>query len=136
MLHRSYDKQIYVHTVPTANFDVFEEAIDEMKAGGMTAIYAATTKACQILSRTVADLQLDSTTLDLRVLCLSDGQNNCNEITADDALSALMDIGAVCDCMIVGNSADEALRKLVQATEGECFQINGLSDVSLKSNGI
>eukprot|EP00041_Stephanoeca_diplocostata_P013807 m.244648 g.244648 ORF g.244648 m.244648 type:complete len:608 (+) comp19474_c0_seq4:392-2215(+) len=124
----SYDKKIYVHTEPTANFDAFEEAIDEMRAGGMTAIYAAITKACQMLSHTVAELKLDGSSLDLRVICLSDGQNNCNEITANDALTALMDVGAVCDCVIVGKSADEPLRKLVQATEGECFQVDGLSD--------
>ena len=64
---------------------------------------------------------------DLRVIVLSDGQNNAHHVTADDALASLADLGCVCDALIVGSSADQDLRKLVSATEGECFQITSLA---------
>merc|ERR1712070_190127 len=65
---------------------------------------------------------------DLRVLCLSDGLNNCNDVTAQQALDGLQEIGATLDGFIVGDSPDTNLLKIVTASEGMCFQIDCLAD--------
>merc|ERR1711968_383731 len=90
----------------------------------MTNIYGAVTKACDILSPAAAQYP----SADLRVLCLSDGQHNCHQDTAQQALARLSDVGAVCVCLLVGPSADEDLRRLVAASEGECFQVDSVAD--------
>jgi len=64
---------------------------------------------------------------DLRILVLTDGQNNSGA-AAVEALKAVNQIGAVVDAIIVGNSPDANLRKIVNATEGECYQINNLGE--------
>ena len=120
----SYDHRIVVHTNPTNNFDVYEDAIDGMECGGSTAIYEAISAGCNML----AAFKTLHPNADLRVVCLSDGNNNSNKVTAPGALDALTQIGAVCDCIIVGNSPDADLLKLVTATEGSCFQITSLSE--------
>ena len=74
-----------------------------MKCGGSTAIYKAVHVGCEMLQ----EWRAAHPEADLRVLCLSDGQNNCHEVTAKDALQALYDVGAVCDCLLVGNSPDQ-----------------------------
>jgi ubiquitin-protein ligase/Mg-chelatase subunit ChlD len=119
----SYDDAVSVHTAPTGAFDVFEDVIDDMETRGMTAIYSAIATACGLLGK-AASVHPNA---DLRVICLSDGQSNSG-CTADEALRSLGEVGAVCDCLIVGSSADADLRRLVSATDGECFQIDGLAD--------
>lgn len=130
----SYDDKIAVHTTPTANFDVFEDVIDDLKTGGATAIYEAISAACNLLRRE----RTKHPNADLRVICLSDGQNNRHRVTATDAANALGEIGAICDCLIVGKCADQDLRKLVAATEGECFEVSGLADAyeTLESDAV
>ena len=53
---------------------VFEDVIDDMRTGGMTAIYEAIASACSMLATAAAE----HPDADLRVICLSDGQNNCD----------------------------------------------------------
>lgn len=119
----SYDNRITVHTEPTDNFQVFEDVIDGMACRGSTAIYGAIVKACNLLEPMKAQPGID-----LRVLILSDGQNNDRSVTAVQALQRCYDIGATCDCIIVGTSCDRDLLKIVSATEGRCFQITSLAD--------
>merc|ERR1711959_626795 len=64
---------------------------------------------------------------DLRVLVLTDGQNNAGAEAAE-ALKAVNQIGAVVDAIIVGSTPDANLRRIVNATEGECYQINSLGE--------
>ncbi len=125
----SFSDTVTIHTNPTENFDVFEDVIDDMVPSGLTAIYEAIAVACNKLLRPFASLHPSA---HLRVLVLSDGENNCHKVTADDALKALANVGAVCDCMIVGGSknADDGLRRLVAASEGICVEISGLSKLS------
>lgn len=120
----SYDSEVEVHTLPTADYDVFEDVIDDMKTKGMTAIYAAIARACKML----APVGQAHPEADLRVIVLTDGQNNCNDVDAAAAVLELAEIGATCDCLLVGNRTDADLSKLVAATEGECFTLEGLSD--------
>jgi ubiquitin-protein ligase len=124
----SFSDKIVIHTNPTANFDVFEDVIDDMTSKGRTAIYEAVSVACNQILRPISQLHPKA---DLRVLVLSDGMNNCNSVNPNQALKALGDVGAVCDCMILGdnkNSADDDLRRLVAASEGQCVQFTGLAD--------
>lgn len=120
----SYDSEVVVHTMPTADYDVFEDVIDDMRTKGMTAIYAAIARACKML----APVGQAHPAADLRVICLTDGQNNCNDVDAAAAVAELAKIGAVCDCLLVGDRTDTDLRKLVTATHGECFTLEGLAD--------
>jgi len=120
----SYDHRVSVHTNPTNNFDCFEDVVDDMECGGSTAIYESISVGCGMLKR-FKSLHPNA---DLRVLCLTDGANNCHKVTASDALRELNEIGAVCDCIIVGNSPDTDLLKLVTATEGSCYQITSLAE--------
>merc|ERR1712151_293491 len=65
--------------------------------------------------------------IDLRILVLTDGQSNTG-IMPEAALQAVNKIGAVVDAIIVGDRPDANLRKIVTATEGECYQINNLGE--------
>jgi ubiquitin-protein ligase len=121
----SYDNKIQIHTKPTNNFQVFEDVVDDMECRGSTAIYEAISAACDML----APWKASHPTADLRVICLSDGQNNCHNVTAETALQRLFDLGALCDCMIVGKSPDASLLRLVAATEGICFQLDSLASM-------
>lgn len=124
----SFNNTVIIHTNPTKNFDVFEDVIDDMAASGSTAIYEAVVVAC---NKVLGPFASKYHSANLRVLVLSDGQNNSHNVNADDALRALANVGAVCDCMIIGgssNSADDGLRRLVAASEGVCVEIAGLSD--------
>jgi len=112
--------RINVHTKPTSNLGMFEAAIDKMDASGGTATFAAIVQACELLKPWAGY------PVDLRVICLSDGDNNCRDVRAHEAAEACHNVGATCDCIIVGNTADEHLRRVVTATHGKCFQINNL----------
>jgi ubiquitin-protein ligase/Mg-chelatase subunit ChlD len=120
----SYDHRISIHTAPTENFAVFEDVIDQMRCQGSTAIYEAIAAACQML----LPWKSSHPNADLRVMCLSDGNNNCQKVTAEAALAQLSAIGAVCDCLIVGQSPDANLLRLVEASEGSAFQITSLAE--------
>jgi ubiquitin-conjugating enzyme E2 D/E len=123
----SFSNDVTIHANPTDNFDVFEDVIDDMRTSGSTAIYEAIAVACSQVLRPAATKHPAA---NLRVVVLSDGQNNCHTITADGALKALASVGAVCDCMIIGgssSSADGGLRRLVAASEGKCIDIRGLA---------
>merc|ERR1711904_665667 len=65
--------------------------------------------------------------VDLRVLVLTDGQNNTG-VSPAEALEAVNRIGAAVDAIIVGDRPDANLRKIVNATGGECYQINDLGE--------
>jgi len=106
---------------PTDNLDLFEAILDEMAKRGATAIFSAIYEACQQLKA------IEDPTVDLRVLVLTDGENN-QGVSPEDALEAAHEIGAVVDAIIVGDRPDSNLRRLVQATGGEAFQINSLGD--------
>merc|ERR1719198_1529109 len=64
---------------------------------------------------------------DLRILVLTDGQNNSGA-PPQEALEAVNKIGAVVDAIIVGNTPDANLRRIVSATDGECYQISSLGE--------
>ena len=53
-------------------------------------------------------------------MCLSDGNNNAGSVPAPAALQSLFDLGAVCDCIIVGDRPDQDLLRVVAATNGQC----------------
>jgi Mg-chelatase subunit ChlD len=124
----SFSASSVVNTEPTEKLDVFEDVVDCMRTDGMTAIYAAIQTACTML-RPFA-LRLPNT--DLRVVVLTDGQNNCDGVSAADALKFLGELGAVCDCMVMGTltkDADADLLRMVAATgAGRCVEIRCLSD--------
>jgi len=65
--------------------------------------------------------------MDLRIVVLTDGQNNSGE-SPQQALREVNHIGAVVDAIIVGNRPDSNLRKIVSSTGGECWQINNLGE--------
>merc|ERR1712118_90234 len=96
---------------------------DDMERRGMTAIYSAVTEAANMLEKT---FQKDPQ-VDLRVLVLTDGQSNTG-VPPATALEAVNSIGAVVDAIIVGNSPDAYLRRIVSATGGECYQIGSLGE--------
>jgi len=107
----------------TSRLDRFESIVDDMEKRGQTAIYSAIIEAVSMLEK---HFEADSRT-DLRILVLTDGQNNAGS-RPEAALEAANRIGAVVDAIIVGNNPDGDLRKIVNATDGECYQINNLGE--------
>jgi ubiquitin-conjugating enzyme E2 D/E len=107
----------------TSSLDLFEAIVDDVEKRGSTAIYSAISEACRML-RPVFD---DQPQADLRVLVLTDGQNNTGA-SPEMALSDCNAIGAVVDAIIVGDTPDTNLRKIVTATGGSCFRIARLSE--------
>merc|ERR1711972_1169012 len=105
----------------SSSLDRFEAIVDDMEKRGQTAIYSAIIEGATMLSRTFTP----ETKTDLRILVLTDGQNNTGA-TPEQALRAANEIGATVDAIIVGDNPDNNLRKIVAATEGECYQINSL----------
>ena len=57
---------------------------------------------------------------DVRILVLSDGQSNTGA-SAQQALDAARSVGATVDAIVVGDSADAALRKLQGTSEQEMW---------------
>jgi len=103
--------------------DSFEAVVDDMRPRGQTAIYSAIVGACRMLE----PVHASSPDTDLRVLVLTDGQNN-NGAPPLEALRAANRIGAVVDAIIVGDNPDQNLRKIAKVTGGSVFQITSLSD--------
>merc|ERR1712072_1440366 len=97
--------------------------VDDMEKRGQTAIYSSIIEAVNMLSR---HFTADSPT-DLRILVLTDGQNNTGA-PPEEALEAVNRLGAVVDAIIVGNTPDANLRRIVNATDGECYQISSLGE--------
>jgi len=107
----------------TPRLDRFEAIVDDMEKRGQTAIYSSIAEAvCMLQPYFAQDGQAD-----LRILVLTDGQNNCGA-SPEEALRAAESIGAVVDAIIVGHRPDSNLRKIVNATNGECYQIHDLGE--------
>merc|ERR1719424_2401576 len=107
----------------TPRLDLFESIVDDMEKRGQTAIYSSIIEAVAMLEK---QFEKDQST-DLRVLVLTDGQSNIGA-PPEEALAAVNRIGAVVDAIIVGDNPDANLRRIVSATEGECYQINNLGE--------
>jgi len=101
----------------------FETILEDMEKRGLTAIYSSIVEAAEMLKR---HHSRDSNT-DLRILVLTDGQNNTGA-SPEQALDAANEINATVDAIIVGDSPDANLRRIVAATEGECYQISSLGE--------
>jgi len=117
----------------TPRLDRFESIVDDMEKRGQTAIYSSIIEAASMLGKHhTADSPVD-----LRILVLTDGQNN-HGASPEEALKAANQIGAVVDAIIVGDSPDGNLRKIVNATDGECYQISNLGEgfELLESEGV
>jgi ubiquitin-protein ligase/Mg-chelatase subunit ChlD len=128
-----FDDKVETLLDATPRLELFEAIVDDMERRGMTAIYSAVTEAASMLEKTF----LKDPQVDLRVLVLTDGQSNIG-VTPASALEAVNSIGAVVDAIIVGNSPDANLRKIVTATGGECYQIGSLGEgfELLESEGV
>merc|ERR1719428_1249313 len=107
----------------TDKLDRFESIVDDMQKRGQTAIYSAIIEGANMLAR---HFKADCPT-DLRILVLTDGQSNAGA-SPEEALAAANRIGAVVDAIIVGDRPDANLRRIVTATEGECYQIRNLGE--------
>jgi len=118
-----FDHEVITMMGLTSRFDRFESIVDDLCKRGQTAIFSAIIAATEML-QPVFD---SSQQTDLRVLCLTDGNSN-NGATPQAALAAAHRIGAVVDAIIVGDSPDANLRKIVAATGGLCFQIRTLGE--------
>jgi len=107
----------------TPELDKFESIVDNMQKRGQTAIYSAIIEAARLLAPTFDKENL----VDLRILVLTDGQNNSGA-PPEEALAAVNAIHATVDAILVGDSPDANLRRIVTATEGECYRINTLGE--------
>jgi len=128
-----FDDKVETLLDVTPQLERFEAIVDDMERRGMTAIYSAVTQAASMLEKI---FQKDPQ-IDLRVLVLTDGQSNTG-VPPATALEAVNSIGAVVDAIIVGDSPDANLRKIVSATGGECYQIGSLGEgfELLESEGV
>jgi ubiquitin-protein ligase len=107
----------------TPRLDRFEAIVDDMEKRGQTAIYSSIIEGARMLE---GYFEQDGQA-DLRILVLTDGQSNAGA-SPEEALTAAGKIGAIVDAIIVGNRPDSNLRKIVNATGGECYQINDLGE--------
>ena len=94
----------------TPDLAAFENCIDDMKTGGATAIYAAITAGVKMLQ----PIAKNHPHADLRVVLLTDGQNNSSP-SALDAFKCANQVGVVVDAILVGTSVDHDLRKVSRA---------------------
>ena len=118
-----FDNQVESLLDTTPCLDRFEAVVDDMKKRGQTAIYSSIVEATKMLQKYFSpDSQVD-----LRVLVLTDGQNNTG-VLPETAFEAVNAIGAVVDAIIVGNTPDADLRRIVTATDGQCYQISHLGE--------
>lgn len=119
-----FDNEVETLLTPTAELSRFEGVLDRLQKRGQTAIYSAIETAASVLTPIFdADPEHHA---DLRILVLTDGQSNSGS-SAQAALNAAMSIGAKVDCILVGNAPDANLRRIVGATNGECFQLQSLA---------
>jgi len=118
-----FDNQVERLLDLTPRLDRFEAIVDDMEKRGQTAIYSAILAAVAMLEEPA---RADERT-DLRVLVLTDGQNNSGA-PPQEALAAANRLGAVVDAIIVGDRPDSNLRRIVNATGGECYQIQDLGE--------
>eukprot|EP00932_Pfiesteria_piscicida_P004815 SRR837773.14723.p1 GENE.SRR837773.14723~~SRR837773.14723.p1 ORF type:complete len:394 (+),score=190.18 SRR837773.14723:57-1184(+) len=107
----------------TPRLDRFEAIVDEMQPRGMTAIYSSVAEAAKMLK---PHFKAEGGP-DLRVVVLTDGQSNTGA-SPEAALEVVGEIGAVVDAIIVGDRPDSNLRRIVNATGGECWQISDLGE--------
>jgi ubiquitin-conjugating enzyme E2 D/E len=118
-----FDDRVETLLDVTPRLELFEAIVDDMEKRGMTAIYSAVTEAASMLEKHFQK----NPQIDFRVLVLTDGQSNTG-VPPTQALEAVNRIGAVVDAIIVGDSPDANLRKIVSATGGECYQIGSLGE--------
>jgi len=118
-----FDSEIEAILGLTPELNRFEAIVDDIEKRGSTAIYSAVLEGCAMLKPVFES----SPGTDLRILVLTDGQNNAG-VDPHTALTEVNKIGAVVDAIIVGDNPDENLRRIVTATEGSCFQIRSLSE--------
>ena len=118
-----FDNEVETMLNLTGSLSKFESIVDNMKKRGSTAIYSAILQGVKMLK----DKFTKSPKTDLRILVLTDGQNNAG-VLPRVALEAVNTIGAVVDAIIVGNSPDRDLQRIVEATGGSCFQIKSLAE--------
>lgn len=128
----AYDNRVERMLDITPELDQFESVVDDMKKRGSTAIFSAVVEAVSMLEMRQKMMQsLDhknnKNPCAMRVLCLTDGQNNTG-VTAQTALDHCLRVGVVVDAIIVGDTPDPSLLKVATATGGDCFQINSLGD--------
>ena len=119
-----FDSEVETILGLTSSLDLFEAIVDDIAKRGMTSMYSAIVEGCTMLR---PKFLADATTTDLRILLLTDGQSNSGA-SPEVALEACYSIGATVDCIIVGDTPDENLRKIVKLTGGSCFQIHSLSE--------
>ena len=117
-----FDQAVDVLLPPTRRLDLFERHVDRMRQRGQTAIYSSIIEAVTRLRPTFAA----SPDTELRIIALTDGQNNSGA-SAQAALEAAFSIGATVDAIIVGETPDAMLRRIVAATGGECYQIKDVA---------
>ncbi|CAJ1374959.1 unnamed protein product [Effrenium voratum] len=120
-----FDNQVEKLLDTTPALDRFESIVDDMTKRGQTAIYSSVLAAAKMLEPYFEGGGPGSP--DLRVLVLTDGQNNAGA-APQEALKAVKDIGATVDAILVGDNPDADLRRIVSATEGECYQIRHLGE--------
>mmetsp|Transcript_14119 Transcript_14119/g.26434 ORF Transcript_14119/g.26434 Transcript_14119/m.26434 type:complete len:546 (+) Transcript_14119:72-1709(+) len=118
-----FDNQVETLLEATPSLDKFESIVDDMKKRGQTAIYSSILEATKMLQPYFST----ESKVDLRVLVLTDGQNNSGACP-QAALEAVNSIGAVVDAIIVGDRPDADLRRIVSAAEGQCYQVTSLGE--------
>jgi len=119
-----FDDKIDVLLQLSSDLAAFENSVDNMKQRGATAIYEAILSGVEMLE----PIAKAHSRTDLRVVLLTDGQNNQTKVTALDAFQAANRVGVVVDAILVGSDADQDLRRIVQATGGECYRIGNIGE--------
>eukprot|EP00747_Dinoflagellata_sp_TGD_P106084 gnl/TRDRNA2_/TRDRNA2_169758_c0_seq2.p1 gnl/TRDRNA2_/TRDRNA2_169758_c0~~gnl/TRDRNA2_/TRDRNA2_169758_c0_seq2.p1 ORF type:complete len:381 (-),score=50.40 gnl/TRDRNA2_/TRDRNA2_169758_c0_seq2:306-1448(-) len=114
-----FDNEVESLLQPTSLLSSFERIIDDVEPRGQTAIYSSLVHAVEMLRPYAGKT--------LRIVALTDGQNNTG-VDATTAVENVRGIGAVVDAIIVGNQPDKRLRQIVEATGGECFQIQNTTE--------
>ena len=102
-----FDNEVETLLALSADLAAFEDSVDAMKKRGATAIFTAIEKGVEMLE----PVAVAHPHTDLRVVVLTDGQNNHHPIdplyTALDAFEKAHRVGVVVDAILVGSVVDQ-----------------------------
>ncbi|KAL2078640.1 hypothetical protein ACEWY4_026325 [Coilia grayii] len=106
-----------IHTF-TENLPKFQQSIDTLRADGNTPLYDALNLSVEELDK----VKKQFPKCRLRVLCLSDGEDNVSKISPADVANRLMNSNIVVDSINVGTSDNKIMKAISHATGGCCFK--------------
>ncbi|XP_063060431.1 uncharacterized protein LOC134453583 [Engraulis encrasicolus] len=113
-----YEESVQVIHTFTENLPTFQQCVDKLHAAGFTPLYDALQLSVEELDK----VKKQFPNCRLRVLCLSDGDDNGSSKAPAYVANRLMNSNIVVDSINVGTSGNRILKAISHATGGCCFK--------------